>query len=68
MCIRDSIQTDGEEKKEKKNLISALFDTMASIVMPMIGPLAGAGMIKAILSLSLIHIYPNPNNSSDHFQ
>ena len=45
------IQTDGEEKKEKKNLISALFDTMASIVMPMIGPLAGAGMIKAILSI-----------------
>lgn len=38
-------------KKEKKNPITALFDTMASIVMPMIGPLAGAGMIKAILSM-----------------
>lgn len=42
---------DGEQKKEKKNIVSALFDTMASVVMPMIGPLAGAGMIKAILSI-----------------
>lgn len=39
------------EKKEKKNPITVLFDIMASIVMPMIGPLAGAGMIKAILSM-----------------
>ncbi len=38
-------------EKEKKNPISKLIDTMANIVMPMIGPLAGAGMIKAILSI-----------------
>lgn len=36
---------------KKGNPITSLFDTMASIVMPMIGPLAGAGMIKAILSI-----------------
>lgn len=40
-----------EEEAENKNIFSRLVDTMASIVMPMIGPLAGAGMIKAILSL-----------------
>ncbi|MEG0094221.1 beta-glucoside-specific PTS transporter subunit IIABC [Anaerorhabdus sp.] len=46
------ITTQGESKtKANKNIISAIFDTMASIVMPMIGPLAGAGMIKAILSI-----------------
>ena len=40
-----------KKQKKKKNLFSRLVDTMAGIVMPMIGPLAGAGMIKAILSL-----------------
>ncbi len=40
-----------DEKKVKQNPLSAIFDTMASVVMPMIGPLAGAGMIKAILSI-----------------
>lgn len=46
--------TDAEaeaEDGEKKNIFSRPVDTMASIVMPMIGPLAGAGMIKAILSV-----------------
>lgn len=46
--------TDAEAEAEdgaKKNIFSRLVDTMASIVMPMIGPLAGAGMIKAILSI-----------------
>lgn len=40
-----------EKAPKKKNPIASIFDTMASIVMPMIGPLAGAGMIKAILSM-----------------
>ena len=40
-----------EENAKKRNIFSRLVDTMASIVMPMIGPLAGAGMIKAILSV-----------------
>lgn len=39
--------------KEKKNLFARLCNTMASIVMPMIGPLAGAGMIKALLSMGV---------------
>ncbi len=46
-----AVDAKAEESKEKKNIFSRLVDTMASIVMPMIGPLAGAGMIKAILSL-----------------
>lgn len=39
--------------KEKKNIFAVICDTMAGIVMPMIGPLAGAGMIKALLSMSI---------------
>ena len=46
-----AVDAEPEEAEEKKNLLSRLVDTMAGIVMPMIGPLAGAGMIKAILSL-----------------
>lgn len=45
------VDADEEDTSQKQNLLSRLIDTMASIVMPMIGPLAGAGMIKAILSL-----------------
>lgn len=45
------VDADEDDSSQKQNLISRLIDTMASIVMPMIGPLAGAGMIKAILSL-----------------
>lgn len=46
----EAVPADDEDTKNQ-TLISRLIDTMASIVMPMIGPLAGAGMIKAILSL-----------------
>ena len=46
-----AVDAKTEDSAEKKNILSRLVDTMASIVMPMIGPLAGAGMIKAILSL-----------------
>ena len=46
-----AVDAKAEESEEKKNIFSRMVDTMASIVMPMIGPLAGAGMIKAILSL-----------------
>lgn len=46
-----AVDAKTEDSAEKKNILSRLIDTMASIVMPMIGPLAGAGMIKAILSL-----------------
>lgn len=44
---------DKDAPKEKKNLFSMLCDTMSGIVMPMIGPLAGAGMIKALLSMAI---------------
>jgi PTS system beta-glucosides-specific IIC component len=46
-----SNDSPAEEDGKKKNLFSMLCDTMASIVMPMISPLAGAGMIKALLSM-----------------
>lgn len=36
-----------------KTAFSMLCDTMSGIVMPMIGPLAGAGMIKALLTLGV---------------
>lgn len=41
------------KKLTPKNLFSMLCDTMSGIVMPMIGPLAGAGMIKALLTLGV---------------
>lgn len=44
---------DQDAPKEKKNLFTRLCDTMSGIVMPMIGPLAGAGMIKALLSMAI---------------
>jgi PTS system beta-glucosides-specific IIC component len=47
----DADAAPAEEDGKKKNLFSMLCDTMASIVMPMISPLAGAGMIKALLSM-----------------
>lgn len=42
-----------EEPKQKRGVVTAFFDTMASMFMPMIGSLAGAGMIKAILSIAV---------------
>ncbi len=42
---------DSSEKKEKRNLFAVLCDTMSGIVMPMIGPLAASGMIKAVLTI-----------------
>ncbi|WP_178075845.1 beta-glucoside-specific PTS transporter subunit IIABC [Paenibacillus oralis] len=42
----------GESPEEKKGIISAFFDTIAGIFVPIIGALAGAGMLKAILSLA----------------
>lgn len=55
-----------DEKKEKKNLFARLCDTMSSIVMPMIGPLAGAGMIKALLSMGVT--FGLMNNESQTYQ
>lgn len=47
----DNPEAQDSKKKEKMSLFARLCDTMSSIVMPMVGPLAGAGMIKAILSI-----------------
>lgn len=44
---------DAPKEKEKMNLFTMLCNTMSGIVMPMIGPLAGAGMIKALLSMAI---------------
>ena len=42
----------GQETSKKKNgIVTAFFDTISSIFMPIVGALAGAGMVKAILSV-----------------
>lgn len=44
-------KSNNKVKTEKKNPISAIFDTIAGISMPVVGALAGAGMVKAILAV-----------------
>ena len=55
-AVQAAVDENLDQPKEKltlKNLFSMLCDTMSGIVMPMIGPLAGAGMIKALLTLGV---------------
>jgi PTS system beta-glucosides-specific IIC component len=49
--IKESEPSDNEVKGKKKNPIAMLFDIIASISQPIIGALAGAGMIKALLAV-----------------
>lgn len=37
------------EKKEKKTILTTLFDTISGIFVPILGALAGAGMLKGVL-------------------
>ena len=39
----------GNKNKEKMSLFAKLCDTMSGCVMPIVGPLAASGMIKALL-------------------
>lgn len=38
-----------EDNKEKKSLLAVLFDTISGIFVPILGALAGAGMLKGLL-------------------
>lgn len=49
--IADVKVTENTGVKEKKTPINQFFDTIAGIFMPIVGALAGAGMVKAILAL-----------------
>lgn len=42
-------QKTSEEKKERKTLLANLFDTISGIFVPILGALAGAGMLKGVL-------------------
>lgn len=42
-------ETEKEEKAEKKNLFTVLFETISGIFVPILGALAGAGMLKGVL-------------------
>lgn len=44
--------TDQAEAGESKNLINRFFDILSGIFIPIVGALAGAGMLKAILAVS----------------
>lgn len=43
--------TENKGEEEKKSPVNKFFDTIAGIFMPIVGALAGAGMVKAILAL-----------------
>ncbi|WP_067841880.1 beta-glucoside-specific PTS transporter subunit IIABC [Amphibacillus sediminis] len=66
VCKVGKIEADssGEPSGEKKGLISAFFDTIAGIFVPIIGALAGAGMLKAILSLATTFNWVSPESQT----
>nr|WP_321291716.1 PTS transporter subunit EIIC [uncultured Trichococcus sp.] len=45
----DDPNTESEQSQEKKSIINRIFDTIASVFIPLIGVLAGSGMIRALL-------------------
>jgi len=45
--------TEHKGEEEKKSPINKFFDTISGIFMPIIGALAGAGMVKAVLALAV---------------
>lgn len=53
-----------KEKLTFKNAFSKLCDTMSGIVMPMIGPLAGSGMIKALLTIGVTFGWINKDSQT----
>jgi PTS system beta-glucosides-specific IIC component len=65
VCKVGKIQDEpGEVSKEKKGIINAFFDTIAGIFVPIIGALAGAGMLKAILSLAITFHWVSPDSQT----
>ncbi len=53
-----------EENQPKQNMISVFFDTIAGIFIPIVGALAGAGMLKAILSVATAMSWLSPNSQT----
>ncbi|WP_312542568.1 beta-glucoside-specific PTS transporter subunit IIABC [Enterococcus sp.] len=53
-----------EENQTKQNMISVFFDTIAGIFIPIVGALAGAGMLKAILSVATAMSWLSPDSQT----
>ncbi|KPG68469.1 beta-glucoside-specific PTS transporter subunit IIABC [Enterococcus sp. RIT-PI-f] len=53
-----------EENQPKQNMISVFFDTIAGIFIPIVGALAGAGMLKAILSVATAMSWLSPDSQT----
>lgn len=53
-----------QKSKEKQKIIPKIFDTIAGIFMPIVGALAGAGMVKAILALSMTFNWMDKNSQT----
>lgn len=52
------------EKEEKKGLVNNILDTVAGIFSPIMGIIAGAGMVKALLSiLSVLNLIDTSGNT-----
>lgn len=53
----------GDEEEEKKGIVNKVLDTLAGIFSPIMPIIAGAGMVKALLSiLTLCHLIDNTGN------
>lgn len=49
--LSESKSIEGEESKQKKNVISSIFDVISGVFTPILPAIAGAGMIKGIAAL-----------------
>ena len=58
------VQADAaDEEEEKKGLVNRILDTLAGIFSPIMPIIAGAGMVKALLSiLTLFHLIDSTGN------
>ncbi|MBU5594310.1 beta-glucoside-specific PTS transporter subunit IIABC [Amphibacillus sp. MSJ-3] len=66
-AIMSVANIDGDSSstpEEKKGPIASFFDTIAAIFVPIIGALAGAGMLKAILSLATTFNWVTPESQT----
>lgn len=60
----ESSQGEHKTQKKKQNPISAIFDVIAGVFTPILPAIAGAGMIKGLLSLVVTFGWMSPDNST----
>lgn len=59
-----SQKTDNPQQGEKRNLISTMLESLSSIFSPIIPAIAGAGILKGVLSLFIALQWVSPTNQT----